>query len=51
LKERGKITLKDYKNLNPTLTEKTAYRDLKDMEEKDIISAIGKKKGRYYVLI
>ena len=34
----------------PTLIDKTAYRDLKDIEEKNIIKAVGKKKGRYYVL-
>lgn len=51
IKKYKKITLKDYKNLNPTLTEKTAYRDLKDIEKKNIIKAIGEKKGRYYMLI
>ena len=50
LKQYKKITIKDYKNMYPTLTDKTAYRDLKDIEEKNIIKAVGKKKGRYYVL-
>ncbi len=50
LKERQRITLKDYMNLSQDITEKTAYRDLKDMEEKRIIKGIGEKKGRYYVL-
>jgi len=51
LKEHKKIIVKDYKNLNPTLTEKTAYRDLKDMEDKKIIKSVGEKKGRYYILV
>ncbi|MCK5509962.1 putative DNA binding domain-containing protein [Candidatus Parcubacteria bacterium] len=51
LKEHKKITLKDYRNIQTTLTEKTAYRDLIDMEEKSIIRSVGEKKGRYYILI
>lgn len=51
LKEHGKITLKDYRKLNPDASEKTAYRDLKRIEELGIIEGIGEKKGRYYVLV
>jgi len=51
LKEHGRITLSEYRNLNPNATEKTAYRDLKRMEKLGMIKGIGKKKGRYYVLV
>ena len=51
LKEHKKITLKDYRNIQPILTEKTAYRDLIDLEEKNIIKSVGEKKGRYYILV
>jgi ATP-dependent DNA helicase RecG len=50
LKKNGRIALKDFKAIQPNLTEKTIYRDLKDLQDKGIVKAIGKKKGRYYVL-
>jgi DNA-binding PadR family transcriptional regulator len=37
--------------LNPGVTEKTSYRDLKRMEELGLIKSVGKKRGRYYVLV
>ena len=51
LKEQGRITLGRYRKLNPGVTEKTSYRDLKRMEEFGLIKSVGKKKGRYYVLV
>ncbi len=51
LQKHGKIAIKDYKGLQPNITEKTAYRDLKDMEKNGIIKAIGEKKGRHYILV
>lgn len=50
LKEHKKITVMEYKAILKNITEKTAYRDLKNMEEKSIIKSIGEKKGRHYVL-
>lgn len=50
LKTNGKITLSEYMALLEDITEKKAYRDIKDMELKKIIKAVGEKKGRYYVL-
>jgi predicted HTH transcriptional regulator len=41
----------EYRELIPGMTEKTAYRDLKGMEKLGLIKGIGKKKGRYYVLV
>ncbi|MFQ6073087.1 MAG: hypothetical protein ACE5KT_10375 [Methanosarcinales archaeon] len=40
-----------YIELNPDVTEKTSYRDLKRMEELGLIKSVGKKRGRYYVLV
>jgi ATP-dependent DNA helicase RecG len=51
LKEQGRITLGKYMELNPGVTEKTSYRDLKRMEELGLIKSVGKKRGRYYVLV
>jgi len=51
LKEQGRITLGKYIELNPGVTEKTSYRDLKRMEELGLIKSVGKKRGRYYVLV
>lgn len=50
LKEHEKITITDYRNILAGVTKKTAYRDLKNIEEKGIIKHIGEKRGRYYVL-
>jgi ATP-dependent DNA helicase RecG len=51
LRTHGRITLGVYKQLFPTITRKTAYRDLKIMEKLGLIKSVGKKKGRYYVLV
>ena len=51
LKEQGRITLGKYIELNPGVTEKTSYRDLKRMGELGLIKSVGKKRGRYYVLV
>jgi ATP-dependent DNA helicase RecG len=51
LRVHKRITLSEYRELIPGITEKTAYRDLKGMEKLGLIKGIGKKKGRYYVLV
>lgn len=50
LKERGKITNKEYQEMNET-TERTASRDLSDLVEKGIIKSSGVKgAGAFYTL-
>ncbi len=51
VKEKGKITNKEYQELNKT-TKKTASRDLSDLVEKGILEQIGETgKGTHYTLI
>ena len=47
LKEKGKITNKEYQEINNTL-DRTALRDLEKLLEIDIIQKVGEKKGTYY---
>jgi ATP-dependent DNA helicase RecG len=50
LKEKGKITNKEYQEINET-TERTASRDLSDLVEKGIIKSSGiKGAGAFYTL-
>ncbi|NDA62834.1 MAG: transcriptional regulator [Chitinophagia bacterium] len=50
LKEKGKITNKEYQEINET-TERTASRDLSDLAEKGIIKSSGLKgAGAFYTL-
>lgn len=49
LKEKGRITNKDYQEINNT-TDRTALRDLETLIELNIIKRIGEKKGAYYEL-
>lgn len=50
LKEKGKITNKEYQEINET-TERTASRDLSDLVEKGIIKSSGLKgAGAFYTL-
>lgn len=50
VKEKGKITNKEYQELNTT-TERTASRDLSDLVEKQIIKSSGiKGAGAFYTL-
>jgi ATP-dependent DNA helicase RecG len=51
VKERGKITIADYKEISPDVSEKTLYRDLQELVKKKILHEIGDKKGRRYELL
>jgi ATP-dependent DNA helicase RecG len=51
LRIHKRITLSDYRKLIPGMTEKTAYRDLKEIERLGLIKSVGEKRGRYYVLV
>jgi ATP-dependent DNA helicase RecG len=47
IKEKGKITNSDYKELNNTI-ERTARRDLTKLVELNILTKKGELKGTYY---
>lgn len=48
--EMGKINISGFKSLAQMVSDKTLYRDLQDLVEKEILKGIGEKKGRFYVL-
>ena len=50
VKEKGKITIREYKGLYPLLSDKTLSRDLAELIKKTILKPIGDKKGRKYEL-
>lgn len=50
VKERGKISLREYKSIIGELSSKTLYRDLQELTKKKILKSLGDKKGRVYVL-
>jgi len=50
LRIHKRITNKEYVQLNPGITDRTALNDLNDMFEKHIIKASGEKKSRFYAL-
>ncbi|PKP60655.1 MAG: hypothetical protein CVT88_02480 [Candidatus Altiarchaeales archaeon HGW-Altiarchaeales-1] len=51
LKKYKKITNKEYRRLNPDISDRTALNDLNELIKKNIILANGKKKDRYYTLM
>ena len=50
IKENKIINLSSYKVLIENISEKTLYRDLQDLVDKNILKEIGKKRGRKYEL-
>jgi ATP-dependent DNA helicase RecG len=50
IKENKMINLSSYKALIKNVSEKTLYRDLQDLVDKNILKEIGEKKGRKYEL-
>lgn len=50
LLEHQKITNKEYRRLNPNITDRTVLNDLRELIDKNLIIAKGEKKYRYYVL-
>jgi ATP-dependent DNA helicase RecG len=50
IKENKIITLSSYKALIKNISEKTLYRDLQDLVDKNILKEIGEKRGRKYEL-
>jgi len=48
--EHKKITNKEYRQLNPTVTDRTALNDFNELIKKNIIMPKGEKKYRYYML-
>ncbi len=51
IKNHGVITLLTARNLIPTVSEKTLYRDLQDLVKKEILKEMGDKKGRKYAFL
>lgn len=45
-----KITNKDYRKLNPDITDRTVLNDFNELIKKGVIIAKGEKKYRYYTL-
>jgi len=50
VKERGKITNKEYQEINEGITDRTALRDLDTIIDKGIFRRIGDNKAAYYGL-
>ena len=50
IRENKIINLSSYKSLIKNVSEKTLYRDLQDLVDKNILKEIGEKKGRKYEL-
>ncbi len=50
IKKKGEAKLSDIKDLFPSLSDKTVYRILQNLVEKEILKATGEKKGRRYTL-
>jgi len=50
IKENKIINLSSYKALIKNVSEKTLYRDLQDLVDKNILKELGEKKGRKYEL-
>ena len=51
IKKHGSINLSNLKRLIQSVTEKTLYRDLQGLVNKEILIGIGEKKGRNYKLL
>ena len=50
VKEKGDITLSEFKEIVSGVSEKTLYRDLQDLVNKGILREHGEKRGRRYEL-
>ena len=50
LREHKKITNKEYRQLNPNITDRTVLNDFNELIDKGIIAAKGEKKYRHYTL-
>lgn len=47
---RGEIALSAFKSLVPDVSDKTLYRDLRDLVDKGVLEQVGEKKGSHYVM-
>ena len=50
LLEHTKITNREYREINPDISERTALNDLNELVHKNMVTAKGEKKHRYYIL-
>ncbi len=51
LKEHGKITNREYREINPGISDRTALRDLEELKEKNIIVRKGAGRKTYYEFV
>ncbi len=50
LTEHQRITNRDYRDLQPTVSDETVRRDLADLVERGLLLRIGDRRGTYYIL-
>ncbi len=50
IKEKGQISLSDFKLIYPDIADRTLNRDLQALVDKNILKSHGDKKGRRYSL-
>lgn len=50
VEEKGSVTNKEYRKINPDISDRTALNDLKELVKKGLLEARGEKKSRYYQL-
>jgi len=50
VREKGRITNRDFRQLCPNVTAETIRLDLADMVKKGLLLRVGAKKGTYYIL-
>jgi len=50
LLKNKKITNKEYRELNPNISDRTALNDFNDLVKREIITGVGARKYRYYIL-
>jgi ATP-dependent DNA helicase RecG len=50
LTKNGRITNREYRDLNADITDETARRDLAELVDKDLLLRIGDKRATYYIL-
>jgi len=50
VEEKGSVRNKEYRKINPDISDRTALNDLKELVKKGLLEARGEKKSRYYQL-
>jgi len=50
VKKKGEVALSDYKKLFPNFAERTLRNDLEDLVKHGVLTPMGERKGRRYIL-